>query len=57
MTPTQMDEWLLDASISEIKEALNVGRATAYRRVSEARSQVDYAAVCLADIDDTQKGG
>lgn len=57
MTQAQMDEWLLDTSISEIQEALNVGRATAYRRVNEARSRVDYAAVSLADIDDIQREG
>lgn len=57
MTQAQMDEWLLDASIAEIQEALNVGRATAYRRVNEARSRVDYASVSLADIDDIQKEG
>lgn len=57
MTQAQMDEWLLDAPIAEIQEALNVGRATAYRRVNEARSRVNYASVYLADTDDIQKEG
>lgn len=57
MTQAQMDEWLLDAPIAEIQETLDVGRATAYRRVREARSRVVYAVVSLADIDDNQEGG
>ena len=57
MTQAQMDEWLLDTPIAEIQETLDVGRATAYRRVREARSRVVYAVVPLADIDDNQKGG
>ena len=57
MTQAQMDEWLLDAPIAEIQKTLDVGRATAYRRVREARSRVVYAVVSLADIDDNQEGG
>lgn len=57
MTQAQMDEWLLDAPIAEIQKTLDVGRATAYRRVREARSRVVYAVVSLADIDDSQEGG
>lgn len=57
MTQAQMDEWLLDASIAEIQEILNVGRATAYRRVSEARSRMVYAMVSLGDMDDIQEEG
>lgn len=56
MTQAQMDEWLLDASIAEIQEALGVGRATAYRRAREARSRVVYAVVSLADINDNREG-
>ena len=56
MTQTQMDEWLLDTPIAEIQETLDVGRATAYRRVREARSRVVYAVVSLADIDDNHEG-
>ncbi len=52
MTQAQMDEWLLDAPIAEIQETLDVGRATAYRRVREARSRMVYAVVSLADIND-----
>ncbi len=55
MTQAQMDEWLLDTPIAEIQETLDVGRATAYRRVREARSRVVYAVVSLADIDDNQE--
>ena len=54
---SEMDEWLLDAPIAEIQKTLDVGRATAYRRVREARSRVVYAVVSLADIDDNQEGG
>ena len=57
MTQAQMDEWLLDAPIAEIQEALDVGRATAYRRVKEAQSRVVNEVVSLVDIDDDQKGG
>ena len=57
MTQAQMDEWLLDTPIAEIQETLDVGRATAYRRVREARSRVVYAVVSLVDIDDSQEGG
>ena len=57
MTQAQMDEWLLDAPIAEIQEVLDVGRATAYRRVKEAQSRVVYGVVSLANIDDDQKGG
>ena len=57
MTQAQMDEWLLDTPIAKIQETLNVGRATAYRRVREARSRVVYAVVSLVDIDDSQEGG
>lgn len=56
MTQAQMDEWLLDASIAEIQEALGVGRATAYRRAREARSRVVYAVVSLANINDNREG-
>lgn len=56
MTPEQLDEWLLNASISEIQEALDVGRATAYRRVSEARSRVEYAVVSLESANDVIEG-
>ena len=55
MTQAQTDEWLLDTPIAEIQETLDVGRATAYRRVREARSRVVYAVVSLADIDDNQE--
>ena len=57
MTQAQTDEWLLDTPIAEIQETLDVGRATAYRRVREARSRVVYAVVSLVDIDDSQEGG
>ncbi|MEC4185093.1 hypothetical protein VJ918_09760 [Adlercreutzia sp. R21] len=57
MTQAQMDEWLIDTPIAEIQETLDVGRATAYRRVREARSRVVYAVVSLADTDDNQEGG
>lgn len=56
MTQAQMDEWLLDAPIAEIQETLGVGRATAYRRVREARSRVAYAVVSIADTDDNHEG-
>ena len=51
MTPEQLDEWLLNASISEIQEALDVGR-----RVSEARSRVEYAVVSLESANDVIEG-
>lgn len=54
MNQKEMDEWLLSASISEIQESLGIGRATAFRRVNEARSRVDYAVVSFAGADDTQ---
>ena len=57
MTQEEMDEWLLDAPIAEIQKTLDVGRATAYRRVSEARSRVVYAMVSLTDEDDDKKEG
>ena len=55
MTQEKIDEWLLDAPIAEIQKTLDVGRATAYRRVSEARSRVAYAVVSLADEDDNKE--
>lgn len=57
MTQEEIDEWLLDAPIAEIQKTLDVGRATAYRRVSEARSRVVYTVVSLADEDDEEKEG
>ena len=57
MTSEEMDEWLLATPIADIQEELDVGRATAYRRVSEARSRVEYAVVSLADNDSAQEEG
>lgn len=57
MTPEEMDEWLLNAPIAEIQKTLDVGRATAYRRVSEARSRVTYAVVSLEDKDNEREEG
>lgn len=54
-TQEQVDEWLLDASIVDIQEALGIGRATAYRRVNEARSRVEYAIVSLANADESHR--
>ena len=57
MTSEEMAEWLLATPIADIQEELDVGRATAYRRVSEARSRVEYAVVSLADNDSAQEEG
>lgn len=53
-TQEQMDAWLLQASIDAIQEELGVARATAYRRVSEARSRVEYA---IVPFDDEKRNG
>ena len=51
-----MDEWLLDASIAETQETLDIGRVTTYRYVREVRSRVVYAMISLADADNNQRG-
>lgn len=56
-TREQMDEWLLDAPIADIQQQLGIGRATAYRRVSEARSRIEYAIVPFADADESKREG
>lgn len=55
-TRTQMDEWLLDASIAETQETLDIGRVTTYRYIREVRSRVVYAMISLADADNNQRG-
>lgn len=55
MTQEQMDEWLLGTPVADIQETLGIGRATAYRRVNEARLRIEYAAVSLDCIDGLQR--
>lgn len=56
-TQEQMDEWLTTAPVADIQEELGISRATAYRRVNEARSRVEYAIVSLNSINEGDKGG
>ena len=51
-TQEQLDEWLAKSSVAEIQKELGVGRATAYRRMNEARERQEYAIVSLDDKDE-----
>lgn len=44
-----MDEWLLDASIAETQETLDIGRVTTYRYIREVRSRVVYAMITILE--------